>query len=266
LVNVHQLNQVEEFFVKLFHLPNYNFKLKSYHYRDEYQSQLNILSQSIDRLLQGIDLILHDQFLPKICQVLCFLYNSLSNQSVPGLDFISLVDALSTPTNQVNKTFSHVLVEILNEFYQTDLIEFIHNEKMIDLNKILSIKYEKIYQEIRDIYQQYQQLQYEYSFLKDQYDLPEFLSAMLTESKVQFDKLFQQEYLLKQGEDNLANYFCSNDLSLDVCLSTIGEFINKLRLAYNENEKHRQICRLNSNRKRSVSVLYNSTSSFLSFI
>lgn len=159
LTNINQLNRVEEFFVKLFHLPNYNFKLKSYHYRDEYQSQLVCLSQSIDCLIQGIELILHDRNLPKIFQVLCFLYNSLSNQSVPGLDLISLVDALNTPTNQVNKTFAHVLVEILNEFYRNDLIEFIQNEQMIELKKVFTNKYEKIYQEIRDIYQQYQQLQ-----------------------------------------------------------------------------------------------------------
>jgi hypothetical protein len=91
---------------------------------------------------------------------------------------------------------------------------------------------------------------------------------MLLETKIQFEKLFQQENIIKKGEQDLAAYFCSNDLSIDTCLSTIGQFIDKLRLAHIENnrEQKRQFSMMNYERKRSVSLLINTTSSFLSCI
>jgi hypothetical protein len=266
--NLDKFNLVEQFFLKLLRIPNYNFKLKCYQYRDELQSQLILLSQSIDRFIHGIDLILNHKYLPEIFQLLCFLYNSVSNKCVPGLDLISLIDALNSPTNQINKTVAHVLAEILDEYYQNDLLNTINDEKLIELKKLYSIKYEKIFLEIREIYQQYQQLEYEYSYIKNQYELPLFIQSIFYETKIQFEKFFQQENLIKKGEQDLAIYFCSNDLSIDICLSIIGQFVDKLRLAYIENNKgqKRQFSLIDYQRKHSVSLLINSTSSFLSCI
>jgi hypothetical protein len=266
--NLDQFNLVEQFFLKLFRIPNSNFKLKCYQYRDELQSQLILLSQSIDRFISGIELVLHHQYLPDIFQLLCFLYNSVSNKCVPGLDLISLVDALNSPTNQLNKTVAHVLAEILNEYYRNHLFNTINDQTLIELKKVFSIKYEKLYLEIREIYQQYQQLHDEYSFIKNQYELPLFIQSMFSETKIQFEKLFQQEILIKKGEQDLAAYFCSNDLSIEICLSTIGQFVYKLRLAHieNTNEQKRQFSLIDYQRKRSVLSLINPTSSFLSCI
>jgi hypothetical protein len=266
--NLDKLNLVEQFFIKLLHIPNYNFKLKCYQYRDELQSQLILFSQSIDRFIHGIELVLGHEYLPGVFQLLCFLYNLVSNKCVPGLDFVSLVDALNSPTNQSNKTVAHVLVEILDQYYRNYLTNIINDETLIELKKVCSLKYEKLYIEIRAIYEQYQQLEYEYSFIKNQYELPLFIQSMLLETKIQFEKLFQQENIIKKGEQDLAAYFCSNDLSIDTCLSTVGQFIDKLRLAHIENnqEKKRQFSMMNYERKRSVSLLINTTSSFLSCI
>jgi len=263
--NLDKYNLVEQFFLKLLRIPNYNFKLKCYQYRDELQSQLILLSQSIDRFIHGIDLILNHKYLPEIFQLLCFLYNSVSNKCVPGLDLISLIDALNSPTNQSNKIVAHVLAQILDEYYRNDLLNTINDEKLIELKKVFSIKYEKIFVEIREIYQQYQQLEYEYSYIKNQYELPLFIQSMFYETKIQFEKFFQQENLIKKGEQNLAAYFCSNDLSIDICLSTIGQFVDKLRLAHIENNKQ-QFSLIDYQRKHSVSLLINSVSSFLSCI
>ncbi|CAF0810693.1 unnamed protein product [Rotaria sordida] len=266
--NFNNINLIELFFIKLLHIPNYNFKLNCYQYRDELQLQLNLLSQSIDNLIHNIELILNNKYLPGIFQLLCYLYNIISNKSVPGLDFISLIDALNSPINQLNKTVAHVLVEILNEYYSNYLINIINDETLIELKKFISIKYEKFYIEIREIYQQYQQLEYEYINIKNQYELPLFISSMFFETKKQFDKLFQQEILIKTGEQNLANYFCSNDLTIDICLSTIGQFVDKLRLAYIENmkEKTQKISIINNERKHSIFLPINKTSSFLSCV
>jgi hypothetical protein len=266
--NLDKYNLVEQFFLKLLRIPNYNFKLKCYQYRDELQSQLILLSQSINRFIQGIELILHHKYLPGIFQLLCFLYNSVSNKCVPGLDLISLVDALNSPTNQSNKIVAHVLAQILDEYYRNDLLNTINNEKLIELKKVLSIKYEKIFLEIREIYQQYQQLEYEYSYIKNQYELPLFIQSMFYETKKEFEKFFQQENLIKKGEQDLAAYFCSNDLSIDICLSTIGQFVDKLRQAHIENNKQqkRQFSLIDYQHKHSVSLLVNSASSFLSCI
>jgi hypothetical protein len=266
--NLPELNLVEQFFIKLLHIPNYNFKLKSYQYRDELQSQLILLTQSINRFTSGIDLVLHHEYLPGIFQLLCFLYNTLSNKSVPGLDLISLVDALNSPTNQSHKTVAHVLVQILDEYYPNDLTNVINDEKLLELKKLYSIKYEKLYTEIREIYQQYQQLEYEFSLIKNQYQLPLFIQPMLLETKTQFEILFKQEQIIKKGEQDLANYFCSCDLSIDICLSTVGQFIDKLRLAYIENNKQRkqQHSIIDYERQRSVSFSIIPTSSFLSCI
>jgi hypothetical protein len=235
--NLDQLNLVEQFFLKLLRIPNYNFKLKCYHYRDELQPQLILLTQSIDRFIHGIDFVLHHEYLPGIFQLLCFLYNSVSNKSVPGLDLISLIDALNSPTNQSNKTVANVLVQILDKYDRISLLQTINDQTLIALKNVFSIKYEKLYVEIREIYQEYQQLLYEYSLIKNHYQLPLVFQSMFSETKIQFDKLFQQENLLKKGEQDLATYFCSNDLSIDICLSIIGQFVDKLRLAYLENNK-----------------------------
>ena len=264
--NLNKLNLVEQFFLKLLRIENYNFKLKSYQYRDEYQSQLTLLKQSIENFIYGIELILNNKFLPNIFQLLCFLYNSVSNKCVPGLDLISLVDALKSPTNQSNKTVAHVLAQILDEYYRNDLINIIHNEKLIELKKLFSIKYEKIFGEIRDIYQQYQQLEDEYLLIKNQYELPLCIQSMFCQTKIQFENLFQQEFLIKKGEQDLANYFCSNDLSIEICLSTVGQFIDKLRLAYYENNKEQKFIKKFHERKRAVSLPINTVSSFLSCI
>ena len=45
---------------------------------------------------------------------------------------------------------------------------------------------------------------------------------------------------LKKGEKDLATYFCSWDLSLDICFSTLGQFIDKLRLAHIQNLEQRR--------------------------
>jgi hypothetical protein len=235
--NLNQLNLVEQFFLKLLRIPNYNFKLKCYHYRDELQPQLILLTQSINRFIHGIDFVLHHEYLPGIFQLLCFLYNSVSNKSVPGLDLISLIDALNSPTNQSNKTVANVLVQILDKYDRISLLQTINDQTLIALKNVFSIKYEKLYVEIREIYQEYQQLLYEYSLIKNHYQLPLVFQSMFSETKIQFDKLFQQENLLKKGEQDLATYFCSNDLSIDICLSIIGQFVDKLRLAYLENNK-----------------------------
>ncbi|CAF0782576.1 unnamed protein product [Rotaria sp. Silwood1] len=266
--NLDNFNLVELFFIKLLRIPNYNFKLKCYQYCDELQSQLNLLSQSIDRIIHGIELILHHEYLPGIFQLLCYLYNIVSNKCVPGLDLISLVDALNSPTNHVNKTVAHVLAEILNEHYSNYLINIINDQALIELKKLILIKYEKLYIEIREIYQQYQQLEYEYIDIKNQYELPLFISSMLLEAKKQFEKLFQQEILIKKGEQDLAIYFCSNDLTIDICLSTVGQFVDKLRLAHIENmkEQKQKVSITNYERKHSVLLPIKKKSSFLSCV
>jgi hypothetical protein len=262
--NISKLNLVEQFFLKLLRIPNYNFKLKCYQYRDEFQSQLLLLNQSIEHFIHGIELILQNKSLPNVFQVLCFLYNLLSNKCAPGLDLISLVDALNSPTNQLNKTVAHVLAEILDKYYRNDLINVINNEKFIELKKVLSIKYEKIFSEIRDIYHQYQQLEYEYLSIKNQYELPLFIHSIFFNTQAQFENLFKQENLIKKGEQDLAIYFCSTDLSIESCLSTVGQFVDKLRLAYNENNKEQTFTKIIYERKRTVSLPINKIASFLS--
>ncbi|CAF0725853.1 unnamed protein product [Adineta steineri] len=266
--NLDDLNLVEQFFIKLLRIPNYSFKLKCYQYRDELQPQLVLFSQSIEHFIRGIELVLGHEHLPGIFQLLCFLYNSVSNKSVPGLDLVSLVDALNSPTNQSNKTVAHVLVEILDKYYRNSLMSTINDEKFTELKKVCSINFSKIYVEIRDIYQQYQQLDCEYSFIKNHYELPLFIQSMFVETKLQFEKLFKQENILKKGEQDLAAYFCSNDLSINVCLSTVGQFIDKLRLAHVENNKEqkRKLAIKEYDRKRSGSLPINTTASILSCI
>lgn len=265
MTNINQLNLVEQYFLKLFHLPNWNFKLKSYQFRDECQSQLNVFHQSITHLLNGIHLILTDRYLPKIFQLLCFLYNSLSNKCVPGLDFYSFVDALNSPTNQSKKTVGHVLAQILYQYHRDVLFNTINNEMFVELKTVLSMKYETFYVEIREIYQKYQQLQSEYSSIKNVDQLPAFLPEMLAKARVQFESFFQQESLLKQGEQNLAAYFCARDLSVDLCLSTIGQFVEKLRLAHFDNirDENQRYPPMDHQRKRATSLQINTTSSFL---
>lgn len=257
MTNLDQLNLVEQFFLKLFHLPNWNLKLKSYQYRDEFQSQIDFFRQAITRLIDGIDLILHDSHLPKIFQLLCFLYNSLSNKSVPGLDLNSFVDALNSPTNQSKKTVAHVLTQILG---RDTLLNVINNQKFIQLKSLLAMKYESFYVEIRQIYEEYQRLEYEYSMVMNEDQLPAFVPMMLAEAKVQFEKLFQQENRLKKGEENLAVYFCAEDLSVDHCLATIGQFVDKLRLAHLDNirDENRLFPSISNPRKRSTSLQINS--------
>ncbi|CAF2336663.1 unnamed protein product [Rotaria sp. Silwood2] len=266
--NLDNFNIVELFFIKLLHIPNYNFKLKCYQYRDELQSQLNLLSQSIDRFIHGIELILNHEYLPCVFQLLCYLYNIVSNKCVPGLDLISLVDALNSPTNRLNKTVAHVLAEILNKYYSNYLINIINDKTLLELKKFISIKYEKLYIEIHEIYQQYQQLEYECINIKNQYELPLFISSMFLETKKQFEKLFQQEILIKKGEQDLAKYFCSNDLTIDICLSTVGQFVDKLRLAYIDNtkEQKQKVSIINHELKHSVFLSIKKPSSFLSCV
>ncbi|CAF0726667.1 unnamed protein product [Adineta ricciae] len=268
LEHLHELNTVEQFFVQLLRIPNYNFKLKCYQYRDESHSQLLLLHQTIDQLLHGINRVLNHEHLPQIFQILCLLYNIVSNKCVPGLDFISLIDALNSPTNQSNKTVAHALVEILDKYYQNTLLHTINDETLIELKKVHAIKYDKICAEIREIYEQYQQMAYEYSLLKNNYDLPLFISSMLSESKIQFENFFEKESLLRKGERDLAAYFCSNDLSVDCCLSMIGQFIDKLRLANLENtkEQQRRLSGKANERQRSTSLLVNTAASFLSCV
>ena len=238
--NLDALNLVEQFLVRLVRIPHYTFKLNCYHYRDELQAQLILLSQSIDRLTHGIDLVLHHAYLPGIFQLLCFLYNIVSNKCVPGLDLISSVDAINSPTNQSNKTVAHVLTQILDEYYPEYLTHAVNDEKLTELKSISSLKHEKIYAEIRELHQQYQQLAYEYARLANQGTLPSFIPSMLAEGQVQFDSLFQQERAVKQGERNLAAYFCSDDLTIELCLSTVGQFVDKLRVAHGENQKEKK--------------------------
>ena len=237
--------------MKLLRLPNYNFKLKCYQYRDELQSQLALLHQSIDRFLHGIDSVLDHQELPWILQVLCYLYNLVSNKCVPGLDLVSLGDALNSPTNQCNKTVAHVLAQILDDYYPDYLTKTIFDEKFIDLKNIASTKYEKLFTEIRDIYHQYEELEYEYFQIKNaQHPLPTFIQSMLKESKVKFEQIFHQEPLITKGEENLAAYFCSDELSVDTCLSTIGQFVDKLRLAHLENSRAKKTSRIHCAMKK----------------
>lgn len=259
LININQLNLVEQYFLKLLHLPNSNFKLKSYQFRDEYQPQLNFFEQSITRLLNSIHSILIDPYLPKIFQLLCFLYNSLSNKCVPGLDFYSLVDALNSPTNQSKKTVAHVLAQILYQYHRDVLLKTINNEFFMELKTVRTMKYETFYGEIREIYQEYRQLEDEYSLIDNNDQLPAFLPEMLTKTKVQFEKLFQQENLLKQGEQNLDVYFCCRDLSVDICLSSIGQFVDKLRLAHLDNlrEENQLFPVIDYQRKRARSLQIN---------
>ncbi|CAF4985933.1 unnamed protein product, partial [Rotaria magnacalcarata] len=49
------------------------------------------------------------------------------------------------------------------------------------------------------------------------------------------------ENKLKKYEKDLSNYFCLWDLSIETCFSTLGQFIDKLRLAHMQNvEQHRR--------------------------
>lgn len=244
LENLESLNLVERFFVKLLRLPNYSFKLKCYQYRDELQSQLTLLHQSIDRFLHGIEFVRHHAELPWVLQVLCYLYNLVSNKCVPGLDLVSLGDALNSPTNQCNKTVAHVLAQVLDEYYPDYLNKIISDEEFTDLKNICSTKYEKLFAEIRDIYHQYEELEYEHFQIRNaQHSLPAFVQTMLKESKIKFEHIFQQEPLIRKGEADLAAYFCSNELSADTCLSTVGHFVDKLRHAHLENSRAKKISR-----------------------
>jgi len=240
------LNLVEQFFVKLLRQNDYKFKLKSYQYRDEFQSQLIVLHQSIERFIRGIDLVLHDRYLPWIFQLLCFLYNLLSNKSVPGLDLNSLGDALNSPTNQTNKTVAHVLAQILDDHYPEYLRHIVNDDRFVDLKKIFSVNYDKLFDEVREIYQQFRELEIEYDQIRlrhPHHSVPFFVSSMLEESKRQFDLIFAQENQIEKGEEDLAAYFCSNELTLNMCLSSVAHFVDKLRLAHLENQRSKKFSR-----------------------
>jgi hypothetical protein len=238
--STHGLVLIEQFFVKLVRVPAYEFKLIYLKFREEAPTQLERISKHINDLLESIQTILTNEQLPGILHILCLLYNSITGKSIPGLHFDSLLSVLSTRTPKQNTTIAHVLCHLLEEQYST-LLNIFDNQILIKLKDLSAIKYVPIYIDIRLLYTRYTQLNCTLRDLQQQIiRLPEHIKSTLTDLQVLFTKLFDDEIQIKTREKDLASYFCVWDLSLEVCLSTLGQFMDKLRLAHMQNVEQRR--------------------------
>jgi hypothetical protein len=225
--STHDLVLIEQFFVKLVRVPAYEFKLIYLKFREEAPTQLERMNKHIHDLLESIEIILTNDQLPGILHLLCLLYNSITGKTIPGLHFDSILSVLSTRTLKQSTTIAHLLCQLLEEQYPN----------LLKLKDLSLIKYIPIYIDIRLLYTRYKQLN---NFEDELIDLPEHMKTTLNDLDILFTKLFDYENQVKQGEKDLSNYFCVYDLSLETCLSTLGQFIDKLRLAHMQNLEQRR--------------------------
>jgi len=231
---------IEQFFVKLVRVPAYEFKLIYLKFREEAPTQLERMSKHINDLLESVQVILNNEQLPGILHLLCLLYNSITGKTIPGLHFDSLLSVLSTRTPKQNTTIAHVLCHLLEEQYST-LLNIFDDQILLKLKDLSSIKYIPIYIDIRLLYTRYKQLNTNLRELQQQLIfLPEHIKTTLNDLQNIFTKLFDDENKIKKCEKDLANYFCIWDLSLENCFSTLGQFIDKIRLAHMQNVEQRR--------------------------
>ena len=227
-------------------------------FREEAPAQLERMNKHIHDLLETIQVILHNDQLPGILHLLCLLYNSITGKTIPGLHFDSILSVLSTRTGKQSATIAHLLCHLLEEQY-SNLLNILENGILLKLKDLASIKYVPIYVDIRLFYARYQQL----NQLEDQsIVLPEHMKTTLQDLQILFTNLFELETQIKQGEKDLGNYFCTYDLSLETCLSTLGQFLDKLRLAHLQNleQQRRTQQRMISTPTRSPRNSFDSTS------
>jgi len=222
---------IEQFFVKLVRVPSYELKLIYLKFREEAPTQLERMNKHINDLLEAIQSLLTNEQLPGILHLLCLLYNSITGKTIPGLHFDSLLSVLSIRTLKQNTTLAHLLCHLFDEQY-SHLLEIFNNQLLLKLKDLSLIKYVPIYVDIRCFYARYQQLNNHEHQLNY---LPEHMKTTLNDLDILFCQLFEHENLLIQGEKDLSTYFCACDLTLDNCLSTVGQFIDKLRLAHMQN-------------------------------
>ncbi|CAF2861394.1 unnamed protein product [Rotaria sp. Silwood2] len=233
--STHGLVLIEQFFVKLVRVPAYEFKLIYLKFCEEAPTQLERMSKHINDLLESVQVILNNEQLPGILHLLCLLYNSITGKTIPGLHFDSLLSVLSTRTPKQNTTIAHVLCHLLEEQYPT-LLNIFDNQILLKLKDLSSIKYTPIYIDIRLLYTRYKQLNTTLRELQQQLIiLPEHIKTTLVDLQSIFTKLFDDENKIKKYEKDLSNYFCLWDLSIETCFSTLGQFIDKLRLAHMQN-------------------------------
>ncbi|UJR33609.1 hypothetical protein I4U23_021045 [Adineta vaga] len=238
--STHGLVLIEQFFVKLVRVPAYEFKLIYLKFREEAPTQLERMTKHIHDLLESVQVILNNEQLPGILHLLCLLYNSITGKSIPGLHFDSLLSVLATRTPKQNITIAHVLCHLLEEQYPT-LLNIFDNQILLKLKDLSAIKYIPIYIDIRLLYTRYKQLNSTLRELQQQLILlPEHIKITLNDLQGVFTRLFDDENKIKKCEKDLASYFCVWDLSLEVCLSTLGQFIDKLRLAHMQNVEQRR--------------------------
>ncbi len=238
--STHGLVLIEQFFVKLVRVPAYEFKLIYLKFREEAPTQLERMSKHINDLLESVQVILNNEQLPGILHLLCLLYNSITGKTIPGLHFDSLLSVLSTRTPKQNTTIAHVLCHALEEQYP-NLLNIFDDQILLKLKDLSSIKYIPIFIDIRLLYTRYKQLNTNLrEFQQQLIILPEHIKSTLGDLQNVFTKLFDDENRIKKCEKDLANYFCVWDLSMENCLSTLGQFLDKLRLAHMQNVEQRR--------------------------
>ena len=238
--STHGLVLIEQFFVKLVRVPAYEFKLIYLKFREEAPTQLERISKHINDLLESVQVILTNEQLAGILHILCLLYNSITGKSIPGLHFDSLLSVLATRTPKQNTTISHVLCHLLEEQYPT-LLNVFDDQILVKLKDLSAIKHVPIYVDVRLLYTRYKQLNSTLRDLQQQLILlPDHIKNTLADLQTVFTKLFDDENRIKKGEKDLSTYFCVWDLSLEVCLSTLGQFMDKLRLAHMQNVEQRR--------------------------
>ena len=231
---------IEQFFVKLVRVPAYELKLIYLKFREEAPAQLERMRKHIADLLESIDIILSNEQLPGILHLLCLLYNSITGKQIPGLHFDSLLSVLSTRTAKPNTTVAHLLCHLFEDQY-LDLLTIFDDQVLLKLKDLSSIKYIPIYIDVQLLHTRYKQLNVSLRECEEQFiRLPEHISGTLTDLQRSFTQLFDAESQVKAGEKNLSAYFCLWDLSLEMCLSTLGQFIDKLRLAHMQNIEQRR--------------------------
>ncbi|CAF0726689.1 unnamed protein product [Adineta ricciae] len=238
--STHGLVLIEQFFVKLVRVPAYEFKLIYLKFLEEAPTQLERMTKHIHDLLESVQVILNNEQLPGTLHLLCLLYNSITGKTIPGLHFDSLLSVLSTRTPKQNITIAHVLCHLLEEQYP-NLLNIFDNQILLKLKDLSALKYIPIYIDIRLLYTRYKQLNSTLRELQQQLILlPEHIKTSLNDMQGVFTRLFDDENKIKKCEKDLASYFCIWDLSLETCLSTLGQFIDKLRLAHMQNVEQRR--------------------------
>jgi hypothetical protein len=250
--STHGLVLIEQFFVKLVRVPAYEFKLIYLKFREEAPTQLERMSKHINDLLESIEIILNNEQLPGILHLLCLLYNSITGKTIPGIHFDSLLSVLSTRTLKQNTTIAHLLCHLLEEQYPT-LLNIFDNQILLKLKDFSGIKYIPIYIDIRLLYTRYKQLNSSLNKFESEFIfVPEHIKTTLNDLQILFTKLFDNENQVKQGEKDLSTYFCIWDLSLEICLSTLGQFIDKLRLSHMQNLEQRRRNLLLTKQQRTI--------------